>query len=915
MPTFTAVSTYDKLSPRRLRSMLARAGEEQGRPMEPSIFKFVLRFSLRSQIFLTVMAALSFPFLYAFYELPKQIVNGAIQADGTDFPKSLVPDFIAEGALPLDHLPFLFVLCALFLILVVVNQGFKYYVNVYRGLTGERMLRRLRYELYSRVLRFPLPTFRKVSQGEIIPMITAEVEPLGGFIGEAFSLPAFQGGTLVVIITFLFIQSPLMAVAAIALYPLQMYLIPKLQRRVNLLGKERVRLVRRLSERIGETVQGVQEVHTHDTSNLELANFTDRLGSILDVRYKIYRMKFVIKFLNNFIQQLGPFFFYSIGGYLVITGGLDIGTLIAAIAAQKDLGAPWKELLNYYQRMEDSRIKYEQVVTQFAPAGILDASHQLDAPDKVEPLSGDVAAANVTLTDDQDNPVVDGVSFKIDVDRHVAIVGTGASGKEDLALLMARLVAPNKGALSVNGQGMDGLPEAITGRRISYVDPSGFIFAASFGENLFYGLKHRPMVAPKYEGDAAAKWANHLAEAEAAGNITYDIAADWIDYAAAGVDGMEALKVEALRILRLVDLGPDIYQLGLRGTIDPVAHPELAETFLRARAALRERIADPEIASLVELFDRARYNTNATVGENVLFGSAKGDAFDMDDLAENDYVLSVLDKVGLTETMVSIGYQVAATMVELFADLPLRPRVLPEIQLHQRRGPAGLPGAVDAGRQGPPRSTVGGGPHPPLVAALQAGPGAPPSRPHRRGDADAAPRGALRLRRWVARRAPGCDRVLRRRAIQHERQLAGQYPVRQDRLRRGAGGGTGRHAGLRGHRGVGARRYRRAGGLRLRSRDRGIASVLGAASEAGAGPRHTQAARHLDLVRGHPDPRFGFAGQDHARYPARVQRPWRDLGAARSRCCQGVRPYLGHEERQDRGTGKPRRPRQGRHGV
>ncbi len=638
--------------------------------MEPSIFKFVLRFSLRQQIFLTVMAALSFPFLYAFYELPKQIVNGAIQADGTDFPKSLIPDFIAQDALPLDHLPYLFVLCVLFLILVVVNQGFKYYVNVYRGLTGERMLRRLRYELYSRVLRFPLPTFRKVSQGEIIPMITAEVEPLGGFIGEAFSLPAFQGGTLLVIVTFLFIQSPIMAAAAIALYPLQMYLIPKLQRRVNLLGKERVRLVRRLSERIGETVQGVQEVHSHDTSNLELANFTDRLGSILDVRYKIYRLKFIIKFLNNFIQQLGPFFFYSIGGFLVITDSLDIGTLIAAIAAQKDLASPWKELLNYYQRMEDSRIKYEQVVTQFAPSGILDASHQLDEPEKLEPLSGDVAAANVTLTDDQDNPVIDGVSFKIDVDRHVAIVGTGASGKDDLALLMARLIQPSKGALSVSGQGMDGLPEAITGRRISYVGPSGFIFAASFGENLFYGLKHRPLIDPDYEGSAAAKWANDLSEAKAAGNITYDVGADWIDYAAAGVDGIEALKVEALRVLRMVDLGPDVYQLGLRGTIDPVTHPDFAETFLRARAALREHIADSEIASLVELFDRSRYNTNATVGENVLFGSPKGDAFDMDSLAENAYVLAVLEKVGLTETMVSIGYQVAATMVELFADLP-----------------------------------------------------------------------------------------------------------------------------------------------------------------------------------------------------------------------------------------------------
>ena len=79
-----------------------------------------------------------------------------------------------------------------------------------------------------------------------------------------------------------------MAAAAVALYPIQLYLIPKLQMRVNLLGKERVRRVRTLSDRIGETVQGVEEVHVHDTSRRERAEFSYQLGGIFDVRYRIY---------------------------------------------------------------------------------------------------------------------------------------------------------------------------------------------------------------------------------------------------------------------------------------------------------------------------------------------------------------------------------------------------------------------------------------------------------------------------------------------------------------------------------------------------------------------------------------------------------------------------------------------------
>src|SRR5690606_7252193 len=112
---------------------------------------------------------------------------------------------------------YLWALCAIFLALVLVNGAIKYVLNVYAGVVGERMLRRLRFRLYDAVLRFPLPHFRRVSQGELIQMIHAETEPLGGFIGESISTPAFQGGTLLTILAFVFVQDWVLGVAAIFL--------------------------------------------------------------------------------------------------------------------------------------------------------------------------------------------------------------------------------------------------------------------------------------------------------------------------------------------------------------------------------------------------------------------------------------------------------------------------------------------------------------------------------------------------------------------------------------------------------------------------------------------------------------------------------------------------------------------------
>ena len=179
--------------------------------MEKNIFSFIYRHSKKQQLFVLTLTLFSFPFLYFSLELPKIIINEAIGA-GIDFPTNVF-------GVELDQLSYLWWLCGAFLCLVFINGGFKYYINVYRGLLGERMLRRLRYDLYLRVLRFRLPRFKKMSQGEIIPMIVAEVEPLGGFIGDAFSLPAFQGGTLLTYLVFIFVQDPVLGAAAISLYP------------------------------------------------------------------------------------------------------------------------------------------------------------------------------------------------------------------------------------------------------------------------------------------------------------------------------------------------------------------------------------------------------------------------------------------------------------------------------------------------------------------------------------------------------------------------------------------------------------------------------------------------------------------------------------------------------------------------
>ncbi len=629
--------------------------------MDPTIFKFIWRYSKAQQIYVLLITVISFPILYATLELPKIIINEAI--GGQNFPREV-------AGFSLEQVPFLLVLCFTFLGLVLFNGGLKYYINVFRGRLGERMLRRLRFELFSRVMRFPLPHFKRVSSGEIIPMITAEVEPVGGFIGDALALPAFQGGMLLVYLGFIFVQDPFLGVAAVALYPVQIVLIPRMQKTVNQLAKRRVRTVRSLSDRVGETVSGVAEIHANDGTRLVRSDIANRLGLIYNIRYEIFRRKFAIKFLNNFIAQLTPFFFYSIGGYFVIQGNLSFGALVAVLAAYKDLASPWKELLTWYQLKEDVRIKYEQVVEQFGPEGMLPEEIHFGVPETIPPAEGELVASNVSLSEDGRITLLDGASFTIPLDAHTALVGAGGSGKEELAQIIARLILPTGGNLRLGGQNMSDIPEAVVGRRFSYVGPNSYIFSASLESNVFLGLKHKPVTARDLDAAGRSQRDQQIADAEFSGNISDDFLADWTDHESAGVADHEGLQRRTLEILSLVDMGEDVYQMGLRGTIDPDARPDLAEKILQARAALRGRLTDPKTAALIETFDESRYNRNATLAENLLFGTPRDQTFADENLATNPYVLKVLAETGLYDDLLDIGFQVAETMVELFSGLP-----------------------------------------------------------------------------------------------------------------------------------------------------------------------------------------------------------------------------------------------------
>ncbi|MCH9013685.1 MAG: ABC transporter ATP-binding protein, partial [Proteobacteria bacterium] len=210
--------------------------------MEPNIFKYIWRHSRREQISILLLVLLSMPFYFIALDVPKRIINRGIMGDGFLGPGSVQP-FLAidvpfgemltgqpvalfDGFM-MEQQTLLLALSFTFLFLVFISGGFKFVINTNKGRLGERMLRRLRYELSDRILRFPIMQVRKLKQAEMATMIKDEVEPLGGFIGDAFIAPAFLGGQALTAMAFIMVQSIWLGLVAAAVVLGQAFLIPK----------------------------------------------------------------------------------------------------------------------------------------------------------------------------------------------------------------------------------------------------------------------------------------------------------------------------------------------------------------------------------------------------------------------------------------------------------------------------------------------------------------------------------------------------------------------------------------------------------------------------------------------------------------------------------------------------------------
>ncbi len=644
--------------------------------MEQSIFKFIWKYSKKNQLVLLMVTLLTFPILYVTLELPKRIINDAIGGSNAG---------VVLLGVSLSQVQFLLLLCGAFLLAVLVNGLLKMRLNTMKGVLAERLLRRFRFQLLTRILRFPKPYFQSTSQGELVSMVTSEAEPLGGIMGDMISQPILQAGQMITILVFLFAQSVWFGLAAIALIPLQAWIIPILQRQINLLNKGRIQEVRRLAADIGETAAGVSDIRTNGGLRYRMSMFSNRLGNLYNIRFEIYQKKFFMKFLNNFINQLTPFFFYSVGGYLAIKGHITVGALVAALAAFKDMSSPWKELLAFYNATQDVALRWEAVVERFAPSSLVDSSLYEGTPDGDISLIGDIEISDVTIRDEAGQIVLEDINLSIPRGARVAVKTSSESATLAFADLLTREVIPQRGSVTIAGRDLNTIHQVTLANRIGYAHSNPHILQGTLGENILLPFKNKPIETFVDRADID----DFQEKAEQSGNSIDPFEVDWIDPTVAGLQSSEEIREWWFQLVQAMGIDDFMVRRALRSQIVHKWHKKLADAIVSLRPEIAMRLAAAGLDDVVHGFHPEKFNSVSPLGSNLLYALPTR-ALTQLSLSQDDNFVRIIHEQGIADELMQMSVTLIENLTATFGndgtDHPLFRRLNMDEELYQRLG-------------------------------------------------------------------------------------------------------------------------------------------------------------------------------------------------------------------------------------
>ena len=344
----------------------------------------------------------------------------------------------------------------------------------------------LRQKLFDHMLGQDPGWVQTIGTGEVITRATSDLENIRRLLG--FTILSLTNTLLAYTLTLpaMLTIDPLLTIIAISVYPVLLGTVGLFGGRMVKQRKQQQEALSKLSELIQEDLSGISAIKIYGQEQAEQKAFKKLNIRYRDAAINLARTASTLFPLLQGLSSISLLLLIAIGSGQLSKESITVGGLVALILYVERLVFPTALLgftLNTFQLGQVSLERVEEILNNEPLIKDKDKTLNIN-----KPISGKLEAKKLSIKyDDSSRKILNEISFTIQPNEIVALVGPVGCGKTTLARALGRMVNIEKGSLYLDDYDVTDLKLEDLRSYIALVPQEGYLFTESLTENIRYG--------------------------------------------------------------------------------------------------------------------------------------------------------------------------------------------------------------------------------------------------------------------------------------------------------------------------------------------------------------------------------------------------------------------------------------------
>jgi subfamily B ATP-binding cassette protein MsbA len=350
---------------------------------------------------------------------------------------------------------------------------------------GERVIARIRRELYAHIQSMPLSFFASLHSAELMTRVVTDVNRLARLSSTVLVMAVRHVGTICALLIVMFLREWVLALIAIAVFPIVGVAVRTIGRKLYKINRRTQQKIAELNVVLQESFTGSKIVKAFGREGLEQQRFNSVNDRLLGLALKDRRVDEMAEPLMEVLGALAIMGALWYGGYQVISGALTPGEFFSFTAAVVLLYGPVRQLSRMVNTVQQSIASVERVFEILdTPPAIVDAPGAHTLPTFTGTIEFEGAGFRYPEAEDW---ALQDITLTVRKGELVAFVGMSGAGKTTLMELLPRFHDVTTGRITLDGHDLREVTVDSLRALIGIVTQDTFLFHDSVEYNIAYG--------------------------------------------------------------------------------------------------------------------------------------------------------------------------------------------------------------------------------------------------------------------------------------------------------------------------------------------------------------------------------------------------------------------------------------------